>query len=62
MLKFNSMTFKDESGKIVEVDVNGTVTCTEQISADEYCIASLYSGLLFGGGFKALLDFMHLKE
>lgn len=62
MLKLNSITFKDEETcKIIDVNIDGSVT-PMNIAPDEYVCASLYAGLIMGGGFNALLDFVRQKK
>ncbi len=63
MFRLNSITFKDEeTGKIIEVNIDGKVTSTQKITPDEYVCASLYTGLILGGGFSALLDYVQKKK
>lgn len=63
MLKLNSITFKDdETGKIIEVNINGSVTADGKITTDEYVFTSFYTGIIFGGGFMALRDFINPRK
>lgn len=59
MLKINSITFKDdETGKIIEVFLDGTVKSTEQFTPDEYAVCSFHTGLLLSGGIDKVKEFM----
>ena len=58
MLILNSITFKDDAtGKVIEVNVDGSDTSSQNFTPDEYFCSSLYAGLILGGGFTALLDY-----
>lgn len=61
MLKLNSITFKDdETGKIIEVNVNdGSVIADHDYTSNEYFYASLFAGIVMGGGYPALMDFIN---
>ncbi len=62
MLKLNSITFKDdETGKIIEVNVDGSVTADHDYTSNEYFYASIYAGIIMGGGCPALKDFINQK-
>ena len=63
MLKLNSITFKDdETGKIIEVNVDGSVTADHDYTSDEYFYASIFAGMVMGGGYPALMDFINQRE
>ena len=63
MLKLNSITFKDdETGKIIEVHVDGQVTSDCNVTYEEYFNTSLYSGIILGGGLSALYNFIREYE
>lgn len=63
MLKLNSITFKDdETSQIIEVNVDGSVTADHDYTSDEYFHASMFAGLVMGGGCPALMDFVNQKK
>ncbi len=63
MLKLNSITFKDdETGKIIEVNINGSVTSDQDFTSEEYFYASIFAGIVMGGGIPVLADFTNQKK
>lgn len=61
MIKLNSITFKDETtGKIIEVTTDCKVIA-DNLTPDEYFICSFYAGLILGGGFSALMEYLNLQ-
>ena len=63
MLKLNSITFKDdETGKIIEVNVDGSVTADHDYTSGEYFYANIFAGMVMGGGYPALMDFINQRE
>lgn len=59
MLELNSVTFKDnETGKVIEVFLDGTVKAKEKMTSDEYVLCSFHASLLIAGGIDKVKEFM----
>lgn len=59
MLKLNSVTLKDdETGKIIEVNIKGSITSAQEYTSDERTTACLFAGIVIGAGLRALNEFI----